>query len=452
MKNNILLINSGINENTIYKTYCAPLGLLYIAALLEQNGFNVEFIDINMEENVSVTIQETIERFKPSIVGISSLTPSFQQAVAIAGQIKDSHPEIKIVIGGHHPTYFAERILQEYPAIDIVIRKEGEYAFLSIAKGTKPEKVKGITFRKDGLVMETLDRDPIQNLDELPFPARHLADKYEYQYDAHLSSNEKESQYRPANYTSVLTSRGCPFNCRYCANTTFNGNKIRFRSAENVIAELQHLLNEGYDKFFFVDDHFMANPARTAEICDFLIEKRRHYKGIEWQCMARVDAATDELFSKIAAAGCTRVLFGIENGSQKVLDFYNKRINQEKIRKAVELADKYKIKSVASLIIGAPIEDFEDIKETANFLSTLPIDLLEINRLMIFPGTPLWNSLYNQGKIDIETCWQNMITTTEIFDQHTHKQLKEWTDYISRKVYHNPKYIFRRFKKAFSGS
>jgi len=453
-KKNILLINSGLLEETIYKSTSPPLGLLYIAALLEKHDFKVEFLEADLELDIITKTLETIKEFQPFIVGISSLTATFKQTVQLAQAIKKHFPKITLVFGGHHPTYFADRILNEHPSVDIVIRNEGEYSFLEIVQQKELRLIKGINFRRDNIIIETPDCEPISNLDDLPFPARHLLEKYSYPYASDFSKIDPRrfNKNELTQCTAILTSRGCPFCCHYCANTAFGGNKIRFRSAANVIAELDQLINSGFRRFYFVDDHFMANAKRTTEICDFLAEHKLIHKNIEWYCMGRVDSATESLISAMAKAGCTQILFGVESGSQKILDYYKKRSTPEKIAKAVHLANKYHIKTIASLIIGAPDEHFEDIQETSEFLRSIPIDIVEISKLMILPGTPIYESFYWDGKIDVDATWQTMLTATDLPPFHTTTKLRKWSKHITNRVYKNPRFVARKIGKQLAST
>jgi radical SAM superfamily enzyme YgiQ (UPF0313 family) len=442
-----LLINAPLEKRGTYKSFSPPLGLLYIAAVLEKNGFDVDVIDGNQERNFPEEVSLRTNGYNPHIVGISAMTPTFSNAVKTAEEIKRMKPESIVVMGGYHPTFNAERILRKYPFVDIIVSGEGEYALLEIVKGENLKNILGIAYRDNGEIRVNENRPQIDDLDELPFPARHLVKKYNYEYAGGFSWNDPR-RYRLSElkrYTAIATSRGCPFRRIFCANTTFSGNRFRARSAENVVSEIEQMVREGSDRFFFVDDNFTASPERAIKISKYI---RLINKNIKWFCMGRVDTASDELYSRMARSGCMLILYGVESGSQRILDFYNKKTNVDQIKKAIKLAKKYKMDVFASVIVGAPIENDRDVEETKNLLTGLDIDFLETNKLTIYPGTPLWNRALANGRINYDD-WEKFFFVNEVFDQVSSSKIRSWGKKINTAFYARPSYLIRQIWRTF---
>ncbi len=444
----ILLINAPLEKKEIYKSFSPPLGLLYIAAVLEKNGFEVEVIDGNHENNYMEVISSRIIEFNPEYIGISAMTPTFPSAVKIADIAKKIKPESIVVMGGYHPTFFAEQILRKYPFVDIVVKGEGEYSLLYIVEGKELCEIPGIVYRKNGEVTNNGESPQIVNLDNLPFPARHLVKKYKYEFAASFVWYDLR-KYRMSElkrYTSISTSRGCPFRCTYCGNTAMMRNKFRARSADNVIKEIEFLVKEGNDRFYFVDDNFTASPERAKKICQAI--KQLNAK-IKWFCMGRVDTASDELYKQMAESGCILIYYGVESGSQRILDYYNKNTNTLQIRNAITLAKKYGIDVLASIIVGAPIETDDDVNETKKILTELDIDFVEANKLTFLPGTPLWNNAVSEGRIS-EKDWERFYFVNELYENISFSKLRGWGKQINSGFYLRPSYIIKQIWRAFS--
>jgi len=446
---NILLINAPLEKRETYKSFSPPLGILYLAAVLEKNGFEVEIIDGDQENNCFEAINLKISNNKPDIVGISAMTPTFLNAVLTAQQIKQLNPDSLLVLGGYHPTFNAERILKKYSFIDICVRGEGEYSFLEIAKGIPLRNIAGITYREGDLIRTNPTRPSIADLDELPFPARHLIKKYDYKYSESFNWNDPR-RYRLSElkrYTSIATSRGCPFKCLFCANTAFSSNKFRGRSAENVAAEIEQVVKDGSNRFFFVDDNFTANPTRAIKICKYIKDLNAN---IKWFCMGRADTASDELYLEMAKSGCILILFGVESGSQRILDYYNKNTKVAQIKNALKLARKYRIDIFASLIVGAPIESDADIEETKKLVVGEDIDFLEVSKLAINSGTPLWKKAVSENKINEEKDWEKLLFVYDVFKEISALNIRKWARKINHAFYLRPDYLAKQIWRTFN--
>lgn len=412
----IVLINpnTGRAERIENEAAWPPLGLLYIGAVLQNAGHEIKVID---NARVQLPVEKVVERVKredPGVVGISALTPTFKQGVKIASAIKTETPDVKIVFGNYHATFTYERLLANYSIVDYVVLGEAEYTVLELVdaleKKGETKKVKGIAFRHDGGVVKTLPRPFIQNLDEIPFPDRTLLEQvYRSELVGILGSSGK--------FTTVLTSRGCPYSCRYCACSAFSQRKVRFRSPEAVVAEMEQLQGEGYEEVGFVDDDLLLDRHRMEKICDLLRKK-----GIKLNLWAegRVDQASREVLRKFARVGCKTIYFGVESGSQKVLDYYGKNISPELSRKAMLNSKEAGIGNViGSFIVGAPIETREDIRRTFDFALNLKgMDFPQMNVLMISPGMDLWDTAAREGHLDEEKCWREAFSAVSVYPSY----------------------------------
>ena len=350
----IALINAAPNEdigeregNRAIASF-PPLGILYLAAVLQQNGFEVSVLDqAAMGYGVNRTLN-WVKKERPDVVGFSSLASSGKMANLISVKIKEINPNITTLIGNHFATFGSNRILTNYRSIDIVVRGEGEETIVDIIKslqaGIELTNVNGITYRHGDQVTENPDRPPIKNIDTLPFPNRKLL-----QADYHCTI--AGAIIAPKKFTSILSSRGCTFSCRFCNCTAIANKCWRARSAENTLEELIQLKNDGYKQLIFVDDNFTFNPKRVIKLCRGIRREKIH---MDWIAEGRVDVVSSEMFREMVAAGLHVLYFGIENANQRILDYYNKTTTAEQAEKAVRTARKAGVDViVGSFVIGA---------------------------------------------------------------------------------------------------
>ncbi len=406
--------NTGRAERIENEAAWPPLGLLYIGAVLKKSEHKVKVID---NARIQLPVEKIVERVKrenPEVLGVSTLTPTFKQGIKIAGAIKAELPDLKIIFGNYHATFTYKRLLTKYPFVDYVVLGEGEQIFLELVnaleRNEETKKIKGIAFRHDGRVVKTPPRQFIQNLDELPLPDRTLLEQeYHSEVVGMLGSSGK--------FTTVLTSRGCPYNCRYCACSAFSLRKVRFRSPKSVVAEMGLLQMEGYEEVGFVDDNLLLDRNRMEKICDLL--KKNGIKLTLW-AEGRVDQASREVLRKFARVGCKTIYFGVESGNQKVLNYYGKNISPELSRKAMLNCKEAGIENIiGSFIVGAPIETREDVQRTLDFALNLKgMDFPQMNVLMLSPGMDLWDTAVREGYLDEEKYWEDAVTAINVFPSH----------------------------------
>lgn len=420
-----LLINPDVPKLYQFGGQCAfPLGLGYIAAVLEKRR-DVKVIDVGAERLNDDSLRKTILKMNPEIVGITSDTLAFQRAVEIATIVKQIDKKIIVVIGGVHsnalPTYPLK-----FDCFDISVYGEGERTAVElwdrIDKGKSYEDVKGICFRgKDGIVVNP-KRELIENLDELPFPARHLFPMDKYSSDIHLAA-------RPT--YSIGTSRGCPFSCAFCSCNVAFGRKCRFRSPKNVVDEIELLINQYKVKgIYFREDLFTVNKQRVIDICDEIGKRGLHFS---WECESRVDTIDEEMLRVMKKAGCELIWYGVESGSQRILDYLNKQITLSQVRKAFDICHKVGIKTGASFMIGIPGETIDEIQESIDLAEELKpkFEWAHFNVFTAFPTSPLYEFVKENRLYEKEVNHGILITKTDEFNR---KLLEEIGEYANARI------------------
>lgn len=382
-----------------YNTYAAPLGIAYIAAVIEKMKHEVAILDytksLMKNKTFSQLTAEYLKKYQPSAVGISVMTPMYGSFKEIVNDIRSYDRNIPIFVGGPHPTALPEETICEVP-VDFVVRGEGEKTVSELMEyfaGMRSLRdIKGLTYMQDGKIAHNTDRELIKNLDEIPFPARHLLPMDEYQV------------------ANMISSRGCPFRCVYCFKT--EGPNYRTRNAKSVVDEMEELTRK-YNKNFlyFFDDLFTLDNRRVIEICDQIIERKL---DVKFRCNSRVDCITKEVLNKLKEAGCISIHFGVESGDSNILMLMKKQISKEQVRKAFDMARKAGISTVAYFMLGFPWDTRESIKNTIDFAKELTKDSIIVqyikecpapmnayfNIVTPLPGTDLWKIAQERKMID----------------------------------------------------
>ncbi|UCG84521.1 MAG: cobalamin-dependent protein [Dehalococcoidia bacterium] len=346
-----------------------PMGISYIAGILEHYGHEVQILDLLVSRYSREKIVRKIEEYQPDIVGVTSVTMNYPIASEILKHCKSVDKDITTVIGGPHVTFSAVETLNEAPWIDIVVRGEGEQTILDILGGVKPADTKGIAYRSDGEIVITDGRSLIENLDEIPLPAKHLFPLSRYvALDVHAS---------------VVAGRGCPFNCIFCVGSKMGGRRARYRNPRLVVDEIEQALTYGFKEVNFEDDLLTLNHKHVYAVCDEIIQRGLKFN---WSVFARVDTVNLELLRRMREAGCNWMLYGVESGNQQILNTVRKKVTLDQIREGVRLGKEAGINIMASFIIGLPGETVETMKETIEFALELETTW-GFNVLSPFPGT-----------------------------------------------------------------
>ena len=442
---NILLASAFINNDYTFSKYyhkLPTLGIGYIAAVLEKKGYkNLSIIDRTLHISEAEQLVKDILDKNPDVLGFYSVSENYKFILQIFQKIKEKRPEIITVIGGPHVYGLPEASVRP-DCIDFGIYGEGEIAFLELLKsGFNPAQfplIRGLIYKKDGEV-KVNPLAIIHNLDEIPFPARHLYPPMDRYMPSIIS-------YKRLPATGMLTSRGCNSRCTFCHSGKGEFG-LRFHSPEYVIEEIKHLQKDfGIREFFIFDDTFVANKQRAMKICEEII---RNNLDISWSCNAKVTYLTEDLLKLMRRSGCWLLQVGVESGNQKILNIMKKGITLEQVRKACESAYKLGFHIKTYFIIGNAGETVETMDDTIKFMCSLPVHYSSINLMTPLPGTELWDTVEKYGAFDKEKIEEiNYLSDKPTFIPHGLNEeimLKKFREaYI--KFYLNPKTIFRNLK------
>ena len=371
----VLLINPFY---PISETPSPPLGLAYLGAALEKAGVQVKILDYVVYPYRRDALEAVLKEFKPQVAGATAVTMTYDHAKQVLSDVKTIDPEILTVMGGPHVTFCAQETLKSFAELDAVVIGEGEETIVELIRAVQCasdlSSVSGIAYRVNSKIMTTAKRQWIKNLDALPFPARHL-----------LPLGRYRALGMPI---SITTSRGCPYKCIFCVGRKMVGARVRYHSADRVAAELQYLAGMKFHQINIADDLFTANQKHCLAVCEKILKKNL---AINWTSFARVDTVSEMLLSRMKAAGCTAVSFGIESANPAILNTIKKGITVEQIRNAVRMCRRAGIRAYASFILGLPGETPQTIKETLDFAANLQQDGLAygFHILAPFPGTEI---------------------------------------------------------------
>ena len=412
----------------IHGRWFLPLGIAYVAASLEKAGFQVEVFDNYLLEKPIDEVKLKISKLRPEIVGITCGSATYSQCIATAKAIKEVHPSCKIVVGGWHPSYEPDSMLV-IPEIDYVVVGEGERAMVELAtyitKGAKSKDIlaiPGVASRYEGKIVKTTPKF-ISNLDEIPFPARHLL-------PMHLYNRVIEYlDVKPVDNMNIM--RGCPFNCAFCETRQLWGKTCRSFSPGRVVEEIEHLIsNYGTKGIYFINDNFTLRKQLTLELCALMRKKKL---AIEWVCDTRVDMVSRELLREMKAAGCKTIWFGGESGSPRILERINKGITLEQTENAFKICREEGIQTACSFILGIPGETVNDMNATFKFARKLNPDWCRFNVFVAVPGSSLYE---------------------EVIRDHLYDRLEDFVAYVKTADfnYDSVLEIQRRFHRNFNRS
>lgn len=387
-----------------------PIGIMSLSAVLKRAGHDCVMFDQANPETPNSVIIEEIRRQRPALVGLSFLsTTSYPYAKILARQIRAADANVRLAFGGVFATLNAEPVKQQCPEVDFVCRGDGEQLLLDlIERLDDPGTVAGLTWMKDGKVVHAPNRPMDRNLDQWPFPDREslpldFIESMPLDVPAVLSMER---------FTTMQTSRGCPWPCVFCDIPMFNEGKWRARSPQHVVEEFNHLQRQGYGAVYFVDDHFLLQPKRIEAICKGINDSG---VTIQWGCEGRVDSVAQHLFPAMAKAHCRTLMFGIESGSQKVLDRLKKEQTLAEVETAVTNAKQAGIELVHGFfVVGTPDETVEDLRAAFDFAAKLRLDTFAFNRLCVYRGTPLWQEYLRRGLVNDADDWYKYFKCSEI--------------------------------------
>lgn len=443
----------------LYKPYfpdiaiLPPMGLCYMAAILEKNNISVEILDNTLSNLTREDLREIIKRNDYNIVGIYSSTPMINNALSDAKLFKETKPDIHVSLGGPHPSETIDETLSSL-YVDSIGIGEGEYTFLELIKNIinsqNIEETKGFAFKTSNGVRINNPVGFIENLDLLPFPAFHLLpiEKY-FEKRKKFGILQKETRNLP-----IIATRGCPSGCTFCQR--FLGNKLRKRSPKNIADEIiYHSKEYRVNDFNFLDDNFTFHEDWAIEVCREL-KKRNFNMGFHFPNGVREDRLDKELLLELRSAGCYHLDFGIESGSQKVLNIMRKGKTLEKIREKVLLAHESGFKLSANFIFGTPGETKEDMLKTINFALSLPLDSASFGIVIPFPGTQIRKEAIENGYL-VHSDYNKYNPVLAEVDPPLKtadwdgKDLRKMLILAYRKFYFRPKYVIKAIQQIFKG-
>jgi len=431
-----------------------PIYLAYIVAVLEEAGVEVGFIDGVMEEMSIADFSRAVSSIRPDLVVIECSTPSIEYDLETARAVKDSVDGTSVALIGSHASFFHEEILSDNPAVDAICRGEAEITVkelaLSLSSGDDLRQVKGLSYREGEEVRVNPVRPLIQDLDSLPFPARHIV---------------RHDGYRAAIYsgdcpTAMVSSRGCPHHCIYCLwPETLYGHKFRARSAANVVDEMEHVVRDyGVDEIYFDDDCLTLSKKRVLEMCRLLLKRD---VGVKWIVQSRVDTVDREVLTAMKEAGCHYILFGVESGSPRMLEIMKKRISLERVRQAFKDCRELGIRTQAFFLFGVPGETQETVEETIEFAKEIDADSTQFAIVVPHPGTELYETCVEHGWL-VYDGWEDFAAENSLIetDHLTREEVEEARIRAYRRYYFRPGLVaksllgvrsFRDIKRLFRG-
>jgi len=424
------------------------MGILYVAAALRQNlQINARVIDCNADGLSLDALAAMLKSESPDIVGLSALTFNLLNCMEVSKIVRENSPRTKICYGGWHPTLYPRETL-ELDCADFIVVGEGETTFSELvsivqqnthADPNELDKIKGLGYRaSDGAIRINAPREVIKQLDDIPFPAYDLIDTGKY---SNLLACSDQT-------VNIMTSRGCPQKCAFC---DLRRTSYRFRTPANILAEIRFWVDKGVREFFIQDDNFTISRTRTLEFCRLLIEANLN---IKYKISSRVDYMDDELVRQLKRSGCYRIYFGVESGSQKVLDYLDKGITVDQIKKAFHLANTYGIDSVAYIMIGAPYEQQEDIDETMRLVRKIRPRHLHCSVCTPMPKTHMYQKLLTEGLIkhdywlDFARKPDPAFKTPFISQVFTSEELRSMQNSIQRRFYLSPRIIMQEILRT----
>lgn len=440
-----------------------PLGLLYIAAVLEREGHEVRVLDADL---MGFTVKQTVDeacRLHPEVVGLSATTPTIKTALRLFAEIRRRMSNVVTIVGGVHPTFLPEDTLRACPQLDLVAVGEAEETSVELLEALKgfqwgdplsPDDgsvrsvqalefarrispVKGIAYRDPAdpeRIRMTQTRALIENLDKIPPPARHLVPFERYMIRG-----------KATKVGTILTSRGCPFGCTFCSSSRIAGGRFRARTPENVVDEVEMLHVEyGLDHVEVVDDTFTLNQKRAFEVARGLLDRRL---DVEWYASSAVSTISRELIHMLARSGLSTMYFGVESGSQRILNLMRKQITLAQVRKAFELCRETGVKTLGSFIVGYPGETLTEARETIDFAMELNPDYAQFTVLTPYPGTPVYSELKAKNLLTTED-WDKYTSLEPVIKYealgYSRRRVVStlWDAY--RRFYLRPKYLAKR--------
>jgi len=415
-----------------------PLGLAYLAAVVREKGFPVKIVEANALNLNYEQVQKEILDYKPDFVAMTASSSMMDEV----DKLTELFPkDVKVILGGIHASSMPDEVLTDHKRIDLVVRGEGEESILEILNNKPLSKIDGLTYRKNGKIIHNKDSLMLENLDDLPFPARDLLPMHKY--------FSFEARRYPIDY--IVSSRGCPYRCNFCADFITSGRKMRIRSAESIVKEIEFLVEKyNVKEIDFQDDNFTFYPDRVFKFCDLMIKKGLN-KKVLWKVAngVRCDRVTLPMLIRMNQAGCYMLSLGIESGNQRILNNMRKAEKLQDIRNAVDWCQKAGIETRGLFMFGNLGENKQTMQETIDFAKSLPLDTATFHICIPMPKTEYWEIIKKEGKL-LDVGWKGYTAYSEgafIHKDVNPKLMSLMQKKAYRDFYIRPSFVLRRLAR-----
>jgi len=415
-----------------------PLGIAYLGAVAEKAGHEVTVIDCQAEKLTYETFRARIARTPFEVIGVTATTLLYKSAMKLITIAKQTRPQAVTILGGSHGTFWDKNALNEYPSLDIVVRREGEQTFIELLENLQNQSdlrgLLGITYREKDKIIRNADRPFIDDLDSLPFPAHHLLPLKNLKHNGKI-------------LFPLVSSRGCVYWCDFCSTVRMFGRSYRMRSPKNVVDEMQLIHDKyGVDQVTFYDDAFTVDRDRVMKICNELQARKLN---MIWDCGTRVDMVDRELMKTMHDAGCIAVWLGVESGSEIVLGAMNKSIQLDQTRLAYKTAHEVGLMTIANVVLGFPGETEQTARETIRFVKELDPDDIGFYVATPYPGTPMYEQVVKNGWLRV-TDFDKYDTATPTFEtpQLSMERIREIRYKAYQQFYLRPRYVLKMMRRG----
>jgi radical SAM superfamily enzyme YgiQ (UPF0313 family) len=383
------------------------MGVLTLAAVARQRGYDVHLIDAKGQGTALDTVCDDIVALQPDYLGLSATTISVNNAARIAERVKRRLPGVVTILGGPHVSAIPERTLDAFSSIDFGISGEGEVSLFEFLErfesGTSYDDVPGLAYRRDGCTRANPRAPYIDDLDALPEPAWDLLSDFPHKFQPSIFG------YPRSPVATLITSRGCPFSCTFCDRST-SGRKGRMHSVENVVALCRNLVNRGARHIMFLDDLFTVRKDRVVEICNAFLREGFEFT---WSCNSHPNLLDLDTMKLMKRAGCWQIAYGIESGSQRVLDVVKHEVKLPRLRDTLRMTQAAGIRTRGFLMLGHPTEGVDSLEETRAFLRKAELDICQITKFTPYPGTPSYPTIRQHGTFEED--WEQMNAMNFVF-------------------------------------
>jgi len=420
-----------------------PLPLIYVATILKKCGYSVDVLDAQAEEISWGELENRIVDY--DVVFLISATMSYNEDAELLGLLKKKNPRLITIVFGSHATFLPQEALKK-ESVDIIVRKESEFVIRDVIQALSEGKdhwkqVKGIGFRQDGQMIINPDYPYIENLDDLPIPDRAFLPKGIVYYNPIVRYQE---------WTTALSSRGCPSRCTFCTAPSYYGPKYRVRSAQNVIEEILYLKDLGFKEIFFRDELFTLDRQRVSDICQKMIDLKII---MSWICSVKASTATEDMLRIMKEAGCRLIRIGVESGNQEILNNVKKDVKIEQIENVFRWAKKYHVDTHAHMMMGMPGETEQTVKGTFDFIAKIKPSTITYGIMTPYPGTEIYRQVlasdpsFGDGTaIDARSIHTNA-SFSNTFTDLSQEKLQGYVREGYKRFYLRPEYIIQRLTR-----